>query len=141
MQKEQATKEKKSGIAHKTNIGIFGSISHTLRAKQPVRCSQFIDQVRASFRVLTLCKPDLEAVFSTALFIDNYNMASDVSRLIMEFLTEFEKIKNDKLYGKTDIERSSVEALNVRDVRLCMKLAGLLRNQEYKSYLAKQLEK
>lgn len=41
------------------NIGIFGSIQHTLAMRQPVICGELMKQVRTSFRTINLAKPDM----------------------------------------------------------------------------------
>ena len=45
------------------NVGIFGSLQHTLAVKKPKICEELLRQVRTSFRTVSLQKPDLNYLF------------------------------------------------------------------------------
>ena len=49
------------------NIGIFGSVGHLLAIRKPAICDELLKQVRTSFRVISLSKPEPGYLFESYL--------------------------------------------------------------------------
>ena len=56
------------------NIGIFGSIQHMLPIQKPTISQEFVKQIRTSFRVIKLSKPDMNYLFKSYLFMENFTL-------------------------------------------------------------------
>ena len=124
------------------NVGIFGSIQHTLAIKKPHICEELIKQVRTSFRTVKLQKPDLKYLFTTFLSMENFTLPFDTAALLERFFEVFGKIKNRELYEKKlDKPEIMSDELSEQNMRTALKLSQLIKDQEYNAFWAKQLAK
>ena len=80
------------------NIGIFGSIQHTLALRKPVICDELMKQVRTSFRTINLAKPDMKYLFKSYLSMESFTLPIDTANLLAKFFEAFEAIKKRELY-------------------------------------------
>lgn len=103
-------------------------------------------QLSSSFRVLSFCRFNERVLFNAILKAEGFRNFTLLARLSYEFLT----ILYDNIYGmaKPDenltsprkdaasklLEDSERHFLSLRDLRLVVKLANLLRDQEYRVY-------
>lgn len=118
------------------NIGIFGSIQHVLPIKKPEFCDELLKQVRTSFRVIHLSKPDMSYLFKSYLFMEKFQIPDDIAELLKTFFDAFKKIKYNKLY-KDKLEPTELgEELSLANLRTALKQSHLLKDQEWKAYQA-----
>lgn len=118
------------------NIGIFGSIQHVLPIKKPEFCDELLKQVRTSFRVIHLCKPDMNYLFKSYLFMEKFQIPDDIAELLKTFFDAFKRIKYNRLY-KDKLEPTELgEELSLANLRTALKQSHLLKDQEWKAYQA-----
>jgi hypothetical protein len=88
-------------------------------------------------------KPDLEAAMNNLLFVEGFSIHKKVSKIIMEVIAKFKETQQEKLYGKkpgeAPFDEGHMEQIDINDIRLAMKLACILRNQEYTAFYAQQI--
>ena len=124
------------------NVGIFGSIQHILPIKKPKICEELLKQVRTSFRVIKLCKPDMNYLFHSFLKAENYTLPHDTAHLLRVFFENFRAIKKEMLYEKHKLEPEVVEEeLSLTNLRTALKLSNLLKDQEWQAFSRKQILK
>jgi hypothetical protein len=132
------------GFRNESNIdfGVFGSISTVLQSRYPEISDSFVQQVRSTFRTVTLQKPDLSIAFRNYLFAENFFDPYDNSRLLELFFNTFSKIKDEELYTGTNFTKHDVihEHISVQNIKDAIKVSTLLRNQEYEAFMAYQLK-
>lgn len=61
----------------------------------------------------------------------------------MDVIAKFKETQQERLYGKkkgeADFDEGHMEQIDINDLRLAMKLACILRNQEYTAFYAQQM--
>lgn len=82
----------------RVDFGIFGSISSSLAIRHPDVADSFIEQIKSTFRIIRLFKPDLDFAFKGYLFIENFSDPFENSQMLEKIFSNFVKIKNDELY-------------------------------------------
>ena len=121
------------------NVGIFGSIQHTLRAQKPEICTELLQQVRTSFRVISLEKPDMKYLFKSYLSMENFALPMDVGDMLIQFFKYFREAKREKLYAGKIEDPGTGEELSLSNLRTALKLSQLLKDQEWRAYWEAQL--
>ena len=81
------------------SVGIFGSVGHLLALKKPAICQELLKQVRTSFRVIALSKPEPGYLFESYLYMENFTLPGDTATLLGKFFEHFENEKRQRLYG------------------------------------------
>jgi hypothetical protein len=66
--------------------------------KYPEVADSFVQQIRSTFRIVTLQTPDLSIAFRNYLFAENFFDPYDNSRLLEMFFAAFQKLKDEELY-------------------------------------------
>ena len=122
------------------DFGVFGSISSSLAIRHPDVAGSFIEQIKSTFRIITVFKPDLDFAFKGYLFIENFSDPIENSSMLNKIFSNFVKIKNDELYTPQTILDAVQDHFGYDHVRLGLKLACLLRNQEFEAFYESRLE-
>ena len=125
----------------KIHIGIFGSIQYTMPIQDPVIHKEFCEQIRTSFRILNLSKPDLIYVFRSMLFVEKYSLPDETTIMLVKYLEIFERMKNEKLYNGEKPDDVITEELSLANMRQAMKIATILKNQEINAFRKEQIER
>jgi hypothetical protein len=116
-------------------LGIFGSLSSHILTRAPKIAESLNLQAQATFRTVSLAEPDMLAVVRMLLKAEGYQHYDTLARLTSCFLAEFTRKKNEILYGKAAADSRFIdrvtEKLVLRDVRIAVRFAILLRDQEW----------
>ena len=107
-----------------------------LPIRKPQICDELHKQIRTSFRVITLSKPDMNYLFKSYLFMEKFTLPDETSDLLREFFTMFKKIKEEKLYIDGLKPNDLGEELSLANLRTALKLSQLLKDQEWKAFCA-----
>ena len=102
--------------------------------------SEFCEQVKTSFRVLYLAKPDLLHIFKQMKFVENYALPQETTYMLVKYLQIFEKLKNDHLYGGKKPKDAITEEMSLSNLRRALKLSTLLKNQEVAAFRREQIQ-
>jgi hypothetical protein len=122
-------------------LGIFCSGSIKLQNNNSPMAAEFRSKIKASFRIIAFAKPDYLSALKSLLYAENFVEHNTVATVMNDFLLKFTELKNVSLYGSDeDAKAKSAELLDIKHIRLAIKLACLIRNQEYGSYFEKQLQ-
>jgi len=120
------------------SLGIFGSLATQILIRNPDIAENLNLQAQASFRTVSLAKPDTLAVIKMLLKSEGYQHYDKLGRITDRFITAFTTEKNEALYGKEAATSQYVEQITeklvVRDVQIAVRLSILLRDQEWGGY-------
>jgi hypothetical protein len=120
------------------SLGIFGSLSSQILIRHPEIAENLNLQAQATFRTVSLAKPDTLAVIKMLLKSEGYQHYDKLARITDRFISEFTREKNRILYGKQGADSEWVdqvsEQLVVRDVKIAVRFAILLRDQEWSGF-------
>ena len=103
-------------------LGIFCSGSIKLQNNNSPMAAEFRSKIKASFRIIAFAKPDYLSALKSLLYAENFVEHNTVATVMNDFILK------------------SAELLDIKHLRLAIKLACLIRNQEYGSYFEKQLQ-
>jgi hypothetical protein len=120
------------------SLGIFGSLSSQIIIKNPDIAENLNLQAQSTFRTVSLARPDMLAVLKMLLKAAGFHYYEKLARITHEFLGDFIRAKNGRLYGSaagTEYVEQVTERLVMRDLKIAVRLAVLLRDQEWKGYL------
>ena len=124
--------------AQRPSLGIFGSLSSHIFIRNPGVAESLNLQAQATFRTLTLVKPDTKHMLMMLLKAEGFTNYRKLASNCDRFLTTFTEQKNKQLYGNAASESEFIdrvtEQLVLRDIRLVVRLAVLLRDQEWRGY-------
>jgi hypothetical protein len=107
---------------------------------------EYSARVASSFRtttarIIAFAKPDYLSALKSLLYAENFVEHNTVATVMNDFILKFTELKNVSLYGSDENAKAkSAELLDIKHIRLAIKLACLIRNQEYGSYFEKQLQ-
>lgn len=126
------------GVAARPSLGIFGSLSSQILVRHPEVAESLNLQAQATFRTVSLAKPDMLVVTRMLLKAEGYEHYDKLARTVDGFIADFTSTKNAVLYGEEAAASEQVdqgtEKLVVRDVRIAVRFAVLLRDQEWSGY-------
>jgi len=81
------------------------------------------------------------SAMKSLLYADNFVEHNTIATVMNDFISKFKELKNIELYGDNENERAKGdEFLEINHIKLAIKLACLIRNQEYGSYFGKQMQ-
>lgn len=86
--------------APRPSLGIFGSLSSQILIRHPEIAENLNLQAQATFRTVSLAKPDTLAVIKMLLKSEGYQHYDKLARITDRFISEFTREKNRILYGK-----------------------------------------
>lgn len=89
----------------------------------------FEDICRASFRIISLAKPNLKHLVENLLQVENFTEYRSQSNLFVQAVNKF-------IEGREDQEN----CLEVSDLRQCFKIATLRSNREFQTYYKQTLK-
>jgi hypothetical protein len=89
----------------------------------------FEDICRASFRIISLAKPNLEHLVQTLLQVENFTEYRSQSNLFVQAVNKF-------IEGRNDQE----ECFEVSDLRQCFKIATLISKREFEAFYKQTLD-
>ena len=122
-------------------LGIFCSASIQLQNNNSPMAAEFRSKMKASFRIIAFAKPNYSSALKSLLYAENFVESNTVATVMNDFILKFTELKNVNLYGSDDnAQAKAAELLDIKHIRLAIKLACLIRNQEYGSYFEKQLQ-
>jgi hypothetical protein len=100
-----------------------------------------LEQVRSTFRIRQLYKPDINVAIRQYLFVENFYAPDEDDRIISDFFKNFERIMKEQLYGGQTFSQTDIlhEDVNVLNIRTAIKYATLLRNQEWSAFFSSQM--
>jgi len=99
-----------------------------------------------------MARPNIEAAFRDILFVEGFSIPVKVAKIIKDVIKTFNLRRNEILYNKKPIilasdigsnnskvtepieQEDEVNSVNIKDVRLAIKLACLMRNQEFSNF-------
>ena len=106
------------------SIGIFGSVGHLLALRKPAICQELLKQVRTSFRVIALSKPEPGYLFESYLSMENFTLPADTATLLGKFFEHFEATKKRLLYdGQEPPLVARGDAISLANLRTALKLS------------------
>ena len=102
-------------------------------------------QAQSAFRTVSLARPNVLKVLEMLLKSEGYRTYSKLASLAHNFIDEFMHQKNVALYGEdaasSEYVDRSTERLVLRDIRIALRFAILLRDQEWRGYLDRVFQK
>jgi hypothetical protein len=81
----------------------------------------------------------LEAAFKNILFSENYVEHNSTCSLMTTYIEKLYDLKHKELLKTSGSNLWEQDAVEVNNLRQCIKLASLIKNQNFEAYYAKQL--
>jgi hypothetical protein len=100
---------------------------------------------QSAFRTVSLARPNVLKVLEMMLKSEGYQSYVKLASLTHRFIDEFMYQKNVALYGQeaanSDYVDRSTERLVLQDLKIALRFAILLRDQEWRGYLDRVFQK
>jgi hypothetical protein len=130
--------EQQLTAAARPSLGIFGSLSSQILIRNPAVAESLNLQAQATFRTISLVKPDFLLAMRMLLKSEGYLSYKRLAEHTERFIQQFTSKKNEVLYGKQVANSEYIdrvtEKLVLRDIRIAVRFAILLRDQEWSGY-------
>lgn len=94
-------------------LGIFGSSSYKLQQNQTANANIFRDKVRATFRCISLVKPNMQAAFRNILFVENFTEFNSTCTILTAYTEKFYELKQNELNKTSGTNLLEVDAIEI----------------------------